>query len=190
MPLARCQRPISCQPAARVHAMHNTLPLGLVQALHMPSEVNLLHFTCKAAPTSATGTMSQAGRQYSLKEVLQRWRLPHEFHAHMADTWRCQLAVPCDTDAAVAAAVARSAPALVPQACGEDVCQATGSDALEFIQVRACQDGLAARCPSGLCCMSVHCCHHLAVCLPTCMGSIQCAAHDTFECGSFQPPCY
>jgi hypothetical protein len=84
-------------------------------------------------PTLAIDTL-QAGHTYCLRDLLRRWKLPEEFHKKMASVWRCQLAPPCDTDAAAAAACMAGAPIMTAESCGARACSAVGPDALAFVQ--------------------------------------------------------
>lgn len=75
----------------------------------------------------------QAGQEYILKDLLQSWGLPDEYHAHMSKQWKCELAQECQTEEQAILAFMKPQPVLAAQSCGQAVLDEIGSNVFEYL---------------------------------------------------------
>jgi hypothetical protein len=75
----------------------------------------------------------QAGHEYALKDVLQSWGLPDEYHAHMSAAWKCVLAPICSSERDALLSFLKPEPVLAAQSCGQPVLDETGANVFEYL---------------------------------------------------------
>lgn len=68
-----------------------------------------------------------------LKNLLQSWGLPEEYHAQMSEAWECELAQECHSEEEAILAFMKPQPVLPPQSCGQAVLDETGSNVFEYL---------------------------------------------------------
>lgn len=84
--------------------------------------------TCQPSPRTM-----QVGQEYVLKELLQSWGLPDEYHTQMSEEWKCVLAQQCQSGEEATLAFMKPQPLLAAQSCGQAVLDETGSNVFEYL---------------------------------------------------------
>jgi hypothetical protein len=83
--------------------------------------------------SSLLSILLQAGQEYGLKELLQAWGLPDEYHTQLRKEWKGVLAKECQTEEEATLAFMKPQPVLVAQSCGQAVLDEIGSNVFEYL---------------------------------------------------------